>query len=75
MHEIGFEFSWWEVNKEMSIEMTSGINYEMVQNFRVSLDEKRKSNLKFQQVNSFLLFTFVLFPYRHNVILYTSHFS
>ena len=25
---------------------TSGINYEVAQNFKVSLDEKRKSNLK-----------------------------
>ena len=31
---------------EKKTEITSGINYEMVQNFKVSLDEKRKSNLK-----------------------------
>ena len=41
-----------KITKKMTIEMTkktemiSGINQEVVQNFKVSLDEKRKSNLK-----------------------------
>ena len=49
------EFSWWEDKKEMTLTNwralcynfgTSGLNYKMTQNFRVSLDEKTKSNLK-----------------------------
>ena len=41
-----------KITKKMTIEMakktemTYGINQEVVQNFKVSLDEKRKSNLK-----------------------------
>ena len=41
-----------KITKKMTIEMTkktemtSGINQEGVKNFKVSLDEKRKSNLK-----------------------------
>ena len=54
-------------------EMTSGINYEVLQSFIVSLDEKRKSNLKslkykILQVNNFLLFALVLFSYWQRAI-------
>ena len=52
---------------------TSGLNYKEIQNFRVSLDEKTKSNLKLikdkvLQVIDFLLFIFVPFSYRQRVI-------
>ena len=48
-------FSWWKDKKEMTIINwgalcysfgTSGLNYIVAQNFRVSVDEKTKSNLK-----------------------------
>ena len=50
-----WEISWWEDNKEMTIinwrafnysSGTCGKNCEVPQNFRVSLDEKEKNNLK-----------------------------
>ena len=45
---------------------TSGINYEVASNFKVSLGEKRESNLKLLkdktlEGNNFFLLTFVLF--------------
>ena len=49
MYEKGCEFSWWEDDKEMTIIDwgglyhtfgTSGINYDVAQNFRVLLDKK-----------------------------------
>ena len=69
MHEKRCECSWWEDNKEMGLYYTfttSGMNYEVAQNIRVSLNEKRKSNLKLLKDkilwdNKLLLFTFVLF--------------
>ena len=51
----------------------SGKNYKVVQNFRVSLDEKMKSNLKLLKdrilkTNYFLLFNFVFFSFKQRVI-------
>ena len=55
MHENRCEFNWWEANREMTVINweslyytfgTSRRNYEVAKNFKVSLDEKRKSNLK-----------------------------
>ena len=46
------EFSWLEDNKEMTaikwsdLYCTFGVPLELTQNFRVSLDEKTKNNLK-----------------------------
>ena len=50
LHEKKCEFTWWENKKEKTIihwgplkrSSASGKNYQLVQNFRVSLDEKFK---------------------------------
>ena len=80
MHPKKCGLGWWGQKKEMTIINCGalccnfgmcGLNYKVTQNFRVSLDEKAKSNLKLIKVKvlevlDLLLFPFVFFSYRQS---------
>ena len=86
MHEKRCAISWWEDNKEIILNWgalyhtfgTSGIDYDLVQNFRILLDEKKKSNLKETKHCNLLISCWLLlyfFPIGRELFLKAGYFS